>query len=86
MVGNGSYGCVSQGKCKKTGRTVALKIMKNQAVMEYEIIKLLRELQIMRQLNIVSDQFFGKDTNPFVPELIDVITPETNFLQKSGTD
>ena len=55
MVGNGSYGCVSQGKCKSTGRTVALKIMKNQAVMEYEIIKLLRELQIMRQLNIVSD-------------------------------
>jgi serine/threonine protein kinase len=44
VVGNGSYGCVSQGKCKSTGRTVALKIMKNQATMEYEIIKLLREL------------------------------------------
>jgi hypothetical protein len=40
----------------------------------------------MRRLNIVSDQFFGKDTHPFVPELIDIITPETNFLQKSGND
>jgi hypothetical protein len=40
----------------------------------------------MRRLNIVSDQFFGKDTHPFVPELIEIITPETNFLQKSGND
>lgn len=55
VVGHGSYGCVSQGKCKKTGRLVAMKIMRNQATMEYEIIKLLRELQIMRRLNIVSD-------------------------------
>ena len=84
LVGNGSYGCVSQGKCKKTGRIVAMKIMKNQATMEYEIIKLLRELQIMRRLNIVSDKYFGKGTHPFVPELIDIITPESSIKMSSN--
>ena len=29
LVGNGSYGCVSQAKCRITGKMVALKIMKN---------------------------------------------------------
>ena len=51
--------------------------------MEYEIIKLLRELQIMRRLNIVSDQFFEKGSHPFIPELIDIITPDTNSSQRS---
>ena len=27
VIGKGSYGCVSRGKCKKTGRQVAIKIM-----------------------------------------------------------
>ena len=75
VIGNGSYGCVSQGKCKTTGRTVALKIMKSEAVMEYEIIKLLREVQIMRRLNHISNKYFGSGTHPFIPELIDIITP-----------
>lgn len=44
LIGNGSYGVVSKGKCKVTGRSVALKILKSQPKMEYEIIKLLREL------------------------------------------
>ena len=29
IIGQGSYGCVSKGVCKTTGRTVALKIMIN---------------------------------------------------------
>ena len=44
MVGNGSYGTVMKAKDKHTGVTVALKVMKSQPKMEYEIIKLLREL------------------------------------------
>jgi serine/threonine protein kinase len=44
MVGNGSYGTVMKAKCHKTGIFVALKVMKSQPKMEYEIIKLLREL------------------------------------------
>jgi serine/threonine protein kinase len=55
LIGNGSYGCVSQAKCRKTGRMVALKIMKSEATMEYEIIKLLREVQLMRRLNNLSN-------------------------------
>ena len=44
MIGNGSYGFVSKAKCKKTNEIVAIKIMKNETKLEYEIIKLLREL------------------------------------------
>jgi hypothetical protein len=44
---------------------VALKIMKSEATMEYEIIKLLREVQLMRRLNNLSNQFFKG--HPFVP-------------------
>lgn len=29
LIGNGSYGVVSKGKCKTTGRAVALKILKS---------------------------------------------------------
>lgn len=29
VLGKGSYGCVSKGKCKTTGRVVALKVMEN---------------------------------------------------------
>jgi hypothetical protein len=42
--------------------------------MEYEIIKLLRELQLMRNLNKLNEQFFGN--NCFVPKLIDIICPD----------
>lgn len=27
VIGKGSYGCVSKGICRKTGREVALKVM-----------------------------------------------------------
>ena len=50
ILGKGSYGCVSKAKCLKTGRTVALKIMENQTNTEYDTIKLLREIQLMKQL------------------------------------
>ena len=44
LIGKGSYGCVSKAVCLESGRKVALKIMKNTTVTEYEIIKLLREI------------------------------------------
>jgi len=49
--------------------------MKAEATKEYEIIKLLREIQIMRRLNMLSNWFFEIGEHPFVPELIDIITP-----------
>jgi mitogen-activated protein kinase 1/3 len=79
MVGNGSYGTVMKAKDLKTGENVALKVMKSQPKMEYEIIKLLRELQLMRALNKINGQFFA-DKNCFVPKLIDIICPETKSV------
>lgn len=55
VIGKGSYGCVSKAKCKETGRMVALKVMKNQTLTEYELIKLLREIQLMKRLNQLSE-------------------------------
>ena len=42
--GQGSYGSVSKGQCRVTGRLVALKIMEDQAHNQYDCIKLLREI------------------------------------------
>ena len=49
--------------------------MKTEATKEYELIKLIREISIMRRLNMLSTWFFGLGEHPFVPELIDIITP-----------
>ena len=54
-IGKGSYGCVSKAKCKSTGRLVALKIMKNSKLSEYEVIKLLREIQLMRKFTEIHE-------------------------------
>ena len=54
VLGKGSYGLVSKATCKKTGRTVAIKLMENQTSTEYDSIKLLREIQLMKQLNNMS--------------------------------
>jgi hypothetical protein len=57
--------------------------MKSEAVMEYEIIKLLREVQIMRRLNHISNIYFGNGNHPFIPELIDIITPGAGGIAQS---
>ena len=46
IVGKGSYGFVAKAMQRTTGRLVALKMMKSPVETEYEVIKLLRELQI----------------------------------------
>ena len=56
VLGRGSYGCVSKGRCKATGRIVALKIMENQTDTEYDTIKLVREVQLMRRLNRIQQR------------------------------
>jgi serine/threonine protein kinase len=74
VIGKGSYGCVSKAKCLETGTIVALKVMQNKNSTEYEFIKLLREIKIMRGLNdIIGDSF--NDSNPFVPQILDIICP-----------
>ena len=61
VIGIGSYGTVSKAKCLESGKVVALKIMKNQPKMEYEVIKLLREIQLMSRLNSLNARFFPQD-------------------------
>ena len=81
MIGKGSYGCVSKAKCRFTGKLVALKVMKNQTKTEYEIIKLLREIQLLRKLDDTYQRIVGdngqqtQSTNLFVPVLLDIICP-----------
>ena len=90
VLGKGSYGCVSKAKCLKTGRIVALKIMENQTNTEYDTIKLLREIQLMRKLqqlcSKVSKQEIGLEScNLFTPELIDIICPVNDQVKKDLT-
>ena len=54
--------------------------MQNKSSTEYEFIKLLREIKIMRGINdILSDSF---NENPFVPTLIDIICPSLSVSSK----
>ena len=57
LIGKGSYGSVSKGKCKKTGRVVALKVIEGQKNTEYDTIKLVREIQLMKSLNKVARMY-----------------------------
>jgi len=74
-IGKGSYGFVVKAVHRASGKMVALKIMKNPVVTEYEIIKLLRELQIMRRLCKIQLEVF--DHHAFIPELLDVLKPSS---------
>ena len=78
LVGKGSYGSVSKGKCKATGRTVALKIIEGSKNTEYDTIKLVREIQLMKRLNKVA-KMYKSDKCHFVTELIDIIYPESQI-------
>ena len=71
-LGSGSFGAVLKGKCKATGKIVAIKFMKNNCTSEYSSIKLLREIQIMRELTKMKDI-----RNSFFPSLIDIIVPQS---------
>jgi len=56
VLGKGSYGCVFKGSCIETGRDVALKIMVNQTGTEYDAIKVLREISLLRKLNDLTQE------------------------------
>jgi hypothetical protein len=49
--------------------------MENQTDSEYDSIKLVREIQLMRHLNKISKKIDNK-ANTFIPELIDIICLE----------
>ena len=49
-MGHGSYGTVVLAKCKHTKKSVAIKLMKGIDLHEYNLVKTLREIQLMRIL------------------------------------
>ena len=54
QIGKGAYGCVYRGLCRVTNRQVALKILKNEMKSDYDYVKVIREIQLMDELDKLS--------------------------------
>jgi serine/threonine protein kinase len=50
-LGEGTYGTVMKGVCRATNQDVAIKFIDGFAHHDYELVKVLREIQILRVLN-----------------------------------
>ena len=81
VIGRGSYGCVTKAKCKTTGRIVAIKIFQNHQDTEYDTVKLVREIMIIKKLNEFQSQLGLNEENGFIPTLYDVIYPSIKLQQ-----
>ena len=69
--GQGTYGCVMKAKCNSTGQEVAIKLVQNFRKYTYEMVKVLREIQIMKALTDM-----GSKSMSFFPNLLDIVTPK----------
>lgn len=58
VIGKGSYGYVARGKCHKSGKEVALKVIHSETTTEYDMIKILREIQLMRKMNQLCHRYY----------------------------
>lgn len=83
MIGRGSYGCVTKAKCKTTGRIVAIKIFHNHSDREYDTVKLVREIMIIKKLNQYQRELGLNEENGFIPTLYDVIKPRLIYPSTS---
>lgn len=63
-------------KCIKTQRNVAIKLIPNFNQSEYHCVKIVREIQIMRQLRDNSNGYM------FIPTLIDLILPSEDQIKQ----
>lgn len=75
VIGRGSYGCVSKAKCKRTGKLVAIKIFEKHENSEYDTVKLVREILLIKKLNEIEIMLDLNEENGFIPKLYDVIYP-----------
>ena len=67
-MGEGSFGVVKRAKCLKSGKTVAIKMIKKAFENAYESHKLIRELEILQQLS-------SRKSNVFTVKVLEVIVP-----------
>ena len=51
ILGQGSYGTVMKGVCKVTGQAVAIKYISGFSKWDYDCVKVIREIQILRKLS-----------------------------------
>ena len=71
IVGAGSYGSVVKASCKFTGEIVAIKMVQNFTEHSYQLVKIIREIQIMKSLTKMTSTKMS-----FFPRLIDLIVPD----------
>lgn len=74
-LGAGSFGQVMKARHLKSGRIVAIKLMKNLFDSEYASKKLLSEIQILRKLTSDPD-------NVYSTQIYDIIAPEIEVDSK----
>ena len=79
-VGEGSYGQVFKAQCVFTDQIVAIKHVKGFRKHDYDCVKLVREIQIMKRLHQLSAGF---EQCCFIPEIYDIIVPpEEKCIEK----
>ena len=67
-LGSGTFGEVKKAIHKKSGRDVAIKLMKGVFKTEYESKRFLSEIELLRKLSTV-------EGNVFIVKIFDVIVP-----------
>lgn len=72
VLGQGSYGTVMKGVCKLTGQQVAIKYIHGFSKYDYDCVKVVREIQILRKLQDMQRQVNFYCT----PDILDVVVPE----------
>lgn len=65
VIGEGSYGKVVKASCKATGREVAIKFIEHVNLNEYDCVKAIREIQLLKRLSKMST---------FIVEIIDAFS------------
>lgn len=81
-IGTGSYGTVMKATCLTTGRKVAIKHMNGFSKYEYDCVKVIREIQIMKGLKNASKHMQAC----FFPSILDLIIPESQLYCKQVKD
>ena len=84
VVGKGAYASVSKGKCLKSGVLVAVKILDISSV-EYDLIKVLREIQLLRRLNYLQS-LLNVQKDSFIPMVYEIICPLKVDANADGTE